>query len=1148
MSGTEGARPGAAGGGLHEEVRALFHELHDLSPEERERRLGTLRPSAEVRRELEELLAKVEQRDSFEESRLGEVGEALLSEAEVEEAPLPERIGDYVVLGKLGEGGMGVVYSARKEGSDERVAIKAIRTGLNAERLSGRFRREVQLLEQLRHPGIAGFHGAGEALVTTPSGETRVPYLVMELVDGPSLLEHARERSLSERERVELVVQVCAALHHAHERGVVHRDLKPANILVDRTAGRGVGQPKLLDFGVARGVDTDLATLTATRTGALIGTVPYMSPEQVDGARRPVDRRSDVYSLGVLTFELLAGELPYDVRNRPLMEAARVILEREPTRLGSLVPRHRGALELVVGKALEKDPAHRYATAADFGADLERYLRGVPVHARRTSWIRELGKLRRRHRVLFATVTGVVAALSIGLVVSIWFALGEASARRLAEERTREANWNLYRSKLEAAAGAIADGDVGLASLELAAAPEGFRGWEWELVSSRLDGAARTLGLGHPVTNKSTKPGILVFRPDGNALVVLDKDRRQATLLDLRSGEPAAVELSLRAAIDPRGERVVRLQGGELILESFPAQERLDSFPLPPDYLSSSKVRELRFVGEQLVLRKLDRQLHSLRCADGELATKLEPLGTLPTGGVWSLDPALEWVAAASRQDGLIVELRRTGRSWAIPGSKHGWLTVWISPDGNTLTGISVDRRTTCWALSADEGPLLAWRREAGRSMTGVLAYSADSSMAASAGETVSVWSTATGEVLHTFGGHRAPVHSVAFAADGKSLASVDNTGEVRTWRLDEDPFALRLGQYLYAAEFDTAGDRILVGNARGELVFLDARSSLEIGRAEARGGLIQDVICDPTGERIVFAMRGGWSSHEIHAIDAASGRLLWSHDLPSRRNHRVAFSSDGGGVFVAGNSGTLELLDAETGVPIVESPRSSRSASILPALAIHGGPGQVLVGGDEGIDLVDPETLVSTRHLDVQGQAVCDLAFSPDEARLAVASKDGTIHVLDVDSWETIAVLLGHASTAYSVRWSPDGRRLFSGSRDTTIRVWDTARWKRVVGLMEHEDYVFSVRPSPDGETLLSCGGDGVARVWGLQSRAERWEEQRLYREVVARFQSWLDELSPGGVEHALSSIRARQGLSDREREIALQQVLARALRGELR
>jgi non-specific serine/threonine protein kinase/serine/threonine-protein kinase len=318
------------------------------------------------------------------------------------------RIGCYELRRIIGAGGMGTVYEAVQDHPHRLVALKVLRRGVASRSALRRFKHEAEILGRLRHPNIAQVHEAG----TFDEGEGAQPYFVMELIRGRPLLAFVESKKFGTRQRLELFERVCAAVQHAHHKGVIHRDLKPDNVLVDDD-----GEPKILDFGVARATDADIQVTTVrTDIGELIGTVPYMSPEQVAGDPTELDTRSDVYSLGVVLYELLAGCLPHDLRNKTIPEAVRAIGEEDPVPLSSVDRSFRGDLDTIVAKALEKDKDRRYQSAGDLAADVRRYLSDEPIVARPPSAFYQLRKFARRNRTLVAGVLGMFVLLVAGMI------------------------------------------------------------------------------------------------------------------------------------------------------------------------------------------------------------------------------------------------------------------------------------------------------------------------------------------------------------------------------------------------------------------------------------------------------------------------------------------------------------------------------------------------------------------------------------------------------------------------------------------------------------------------------------------------------------------------------------------------------------
>jgi serine/threonine protein kinase/Tfp pilus assembly protein PilF len=345
-----------------------------------------------------------------------------------------QQLGAYRILDVIGEGGMGVVYRAEQENPRRVVALKVLKSGLASRRMMRRFEYEAQILGRLHHPGIAQVFEAGVAK-DSADGPAR-PFFAMELVPGRPLHAYAAAHRLGIRARLALLASVCDAVEHAHQKGVIHRDLKPANILVDDQ-----GQVKVLDFGVARVLDADeKLTRIETNAGQLIGTLPYMSPEQVAGDPDELDTRSDVYALGVNLYELLTGQLPYPVERKSIPEAVRLIQQHSPTRLSTINRKLRGEAEIIVAKALDKDKSRRYQSAAELAADIRRFLAGEPIEARRDSGWYLIRKTVARHRATVAVALSILMLTTASAISLAFLYRGQLRERALAEAARDDAN------------------------------------------------------------------------------------------------------------------------------------------------------------------------------------------------------------------------------------------------------------------------------------------------------------------------------------------------------------------------------------------------------------------------------------------------------------------------------------------------------------------------------------------------------------------------------------------------------------------------------------------------------------------------------------------------------------------------------------
>jgi serine/threonine protein kinase len=449
-----------------EKLRELFDQATARPPLERQAFIdGACSGDDELRRELEDLLLAEGGAGEFladptvsVDSLSDALGSSLSPAPPGLSFPPGTRIGRYKLLQELGEGGFGIVYMAEQDEPIRRtVALKLIKLGMDTREVIARFEVERQALAMMDHPNIARVLDAG----ATASGR---PYFVMELVRGVSITEYADVNQLGTGERLDLFVKVCSAVQHAHQKGVIHRDLKPSNILV--TLHDGVPVPKVIDFGVAKATNARLTERTLfTRFRQLIGTPAYMSPEQAEMSGLDIDTRSDIYSLGVLLYELLTGTTPFDPQT--LLEAGyaeiqRYIRDVEPERPSAristmkeegrtAVAKHRkcepaalerslrGELDWIVMKALEKDRTRRYGNALDLARDIERHVANEPVEAGPPSTAYRMRKLLRRNRAVVATAGGVIAALLVGFTLALFGFISAARESERATESEKEA-------------------------------------------------------------------------------------------------------------------------------------------------------------------------------------------------------------------------------------------------------------------------------------------------------------------------------------------------------------------------------------------------------------------------------------------------------------------------------------------------------------------------------------------------------------------------------------------------------------------------------------------------------------------------------------------------------------------------------------
>jgi WD40 repeat protein/predicted Ser/Thr protein kinase len=1012
-------------------------------------------------------------------------------------APPAQTIGRYRVVRVLGEGGMGTVYEAEQDSPRRPVALKVIGPGLLSPALLKRFAREAQILGRLHHPGIAQIYEAGLAA----DGQ---PFFAMEYIRGLPLTESARLHRLTAPARLELLARVCDAVQHAHDQGIIHRDLKPGNILVEES-----GQPKVLDFGVARATDADVQTTVArTLAGQLLGTLNYMSPEQVSGNPAALDHRSDVYALGVILFELLAGRLPYHLEGLPLHEAARVIREHEPSRLGSVVSAFRGDVETIVGKALVKEPARRYQSAADLAADIRRHLSNEPIRARPPSALYQLRKFARRHKALVGAVLGVVAALAAGTVVSVLYAVRAGQNAHVADENARQANENerralhqTYLARLAAAAAALSHHDVADAARQLEAAPKELRGWEWRHLHARLDDSAAVLLAGQVLRRGHSGFRLAVFTPD--AVVVTDEEGRRISSTprrDIPGGQTVmhsaddTTWLAAQILLQPgRPVGLLESTGRQHLLRLPSGRQGLDPLQFSPDGRRLAVVQHGPWISicdvsacrETACLARDDVNLNALAFSDD--GRRLALAADVPVVSVRDTDT------------GRLVAKLDTRRARVLGVAFH--------PRGDRLLTASSDGTVQQWDLRTGREVELPYDRHEGG--VRAVAYSPDGQRVASAGvdRTVRLWRAQGRQEEAVLHGHTRTVVGLAFSRDGRRLASWQDDGVVRLWDTAPDatlPVLRGHASYVYPVAYTPDGRLIAsgswdsaLGSRDGSVHLWDAATGRSVADPLPQGGSVRALALSPDGTRLV-AMGDGTDG--LRVWDVASRRQVATYKTAEGQIWAVAYRPGGTHVAVLGGGHVIEVLDAATGKRVATADAGAKLEywAVRRALA-YSPDGRLLAGPCEGnqVGLWDAETYRLTGRLTGHQGTVLSVAFSADGRRLVSGGADSLIKVWDVASRDCLLTLSGHADEVFAAVFHPYESRIASGGRDRLVRLWDADTGEELVRLPGHSDYVYSLAFSPDGKTLVSSSGDMTLRLWDTEPLRERSRLRRAAEPV---------------------------------------------------
>jgi WD40 repeat protein/serine/threonine protein kinase len=1071
--------------------RSIFEAaIEKGSPEERAAYLDQVCGSNKgLRKEVEALLAA---HDRLANVRLV----ATVDEPRPSEAP-GTVIGPYKLLQQIGEGGMGTVFMAEQtQPVHRKVALKVIKPGMDSRQVIARFEAERQALALMDHVNVARVLDAG----ATASGR---PYFVMELIHGVPITKYCDDNHLTPRERLELFVPVCQAIQHAHQKGIIHRDIKPSNIMITLYDGKPV--PKVIDFGVAKAMEQKLTERTLfTQYGAMVGTLEYMSPEQAEMSALGVDTRSDVYSLGVLLYELLTGGTPLSrkrIREAAYGEILRMIKEEEPPKpstrlsdsgeaLASISAQRkmepaklsrlvRGELDWIVMKTLEKDRNRRYETANGLANDVERYLRDEAVQACPPSVRYRLRKFVRRNKRGVIAAGLVLLALVGGVVGTTWQAVRATQAEMGAVLERDEKNraW-----QAEAGLHEIADlaRDDALQQKAVALAAEGVTRSEADRNRRLLYSA--DVHLASQVWQEE----------DGTAL--------QCNEL-LQSHVPGPGQLDLR-------EFCWRYQWGLM--------RRGSVVQLSPRWRTAVVAAD-----DRVVTLDLKGNVNSWVIGDGRRPQELTLAGGDLIGATLSQNG--EVAAVIDPNGALKIFSTRTGLPKGAVHAPSALLTLKLSADGSFLAGLGKDMHARVWEvasgkelydyplagtstpnidLSADGKLLLASRHPSSTSVAlfhagepepimltnkeydfarDQGALSADGKLAAvgHAGNFVELYDTTTQKRLGSLRA-RSGTSRLAFSPDGNRLAVGEKAGLVTVWDVSRQRILRVLKGH--AAVIDALGftsdGRKLVSTDRDGLVHCWDVNDQEESRVVARDrGEINALSYSPDGRWLVDGGMARVLLHDLRSKDQP--RIL------STRGTRCAVFSPDGQTIAYGLDDQVSLWQVETGRLLCTfpgSPDEIGSMAFSPdgrwLAAGCGCPTDFFDDWPRKIMLFDVKNQKKHRSFATPTQ-VSAISFSPDGKRLAAAGHDGAIWLWDVASWDEIGRWKGPAHTAYASILFLSDDQLAVGRASGTIDLWDVKTGRLARSLRGHSGCVPVMALSPDRRTLATGSWDFSIKLW---------------------------------------------------------------------
>jgi WD40 repeat protein/serine/threonine protein kinase len=1037
-----------------------------------------------------------------------------------------DRIGRYKLLQKIGEGGCGVVYMAEQEEPvRRRVALKVIKLGMDTKSVIARFEAERQALAMMDHPNIAKVLDAGAT-------ETGRPFFVMELVRGIRITDYCDENNLSTEQRLALFVQVCHAIQHAHQKGIIHRDIKPSNLLV--TLHDSVPVPKVIDFGIAKATEQRLTDKTLfTQFTAFIGTPAYMSPEQAEMSGLDIDTRSDIYSLGVLLYELLTGKTPFDAEGllRSGLDACRrTIREQEPVRpstrvatmigaeltttaeqrrteAAKLIHSLRGDLDWIVMKCLEKDRTRRYDTANDVVQDVERYLENEPVLARPPSNVYRLQKLFRRYRGAVAAAAAIAATLLLGMTFSTWQAVRATRAehraetsqrqetvlRRLAEQEEAGSQLNEYVADINLAQQSVTAGNLGRAVQLLDkhrpqhGAPD-LRGFEWRYLWQLCQGDQHT-----SLPPQDGPVQSIAVSPDGN-LLALGVHQEQA-----QSHVPGRLERNLWV-MDMRDRvSIWDLRTRTLLTKlSKPAYSMLflpDGKSLASSHLATVRIWHTSNWTEQTALSE-----------------KLGGFGFLGEGGRFPMEGSRLSIAlsadgarlASANRDGVRLWDTAKWRQMGLFTNTFGPMA--FSPDGKTLAADTRDG-ITLFPLVRDGNPVVLedstnlFFRSGPRFLSDrVMIFSPDSKFVVAARNTLSergvfvlsVWDAQTGREIETMPRrdqeqHTGAISSMAFSPDGNTLATASLDYSIALWDFAKRQRITTLQGHLsevWAVAFSPDGQTVISAAKDGSVNFWPARPQ---AKDDSIAGQWQTLSFSKDGQSLAALNREGVLAFINVATREPEQQLqLQLNPMRFRPPGSVSISADFSTLAQPLNDGSVKIWNLQTHDSTVL--KVSRGAVEFALLSPDGG---TLITGGRNHTLRCWDLSAGTNV--AIGTNIHKAVLSPDARTLVAFGEGDTLELWDFPTRSLRASVSVEAQLGAEPSFSKDSRLLAVICPDDMIRVLNTVTGRWLGVFSGHKQSVSSVAFSPDAKTLASSSEDSTLKLWNVATQQELFTIRRL-------------------------------------------------------